>query len=146
MPNQLTPFEPFSDLMSFDPLRGFEELLREFGRPGQLRQEIPAIRLDVEETDQAYDISADIPGVSKDDIKVEIDGNRVVISAERKQDTEEKRGNTVRSERHWGRQYRAFTLQWPVDDTKAEARYENGVLKLNLPKQAQAGKHRLEIH
>ena len=146
MSNHMTPFEPFADLMSFNPVRGFEDLLREFGRPGQFRQEAPAIRLDVEETDDAYDISADIPGVGKDDIKVEIDGNRVVIAAERRQDTEEKRGNTVRSERHWGRQYRSFTLQSPVDDTKAQARYENGVLKLHLPKKADAGTHRLEIH
>jgi HSP20 family protein len=69
-----------------------------------------------------------------------------VISAERKQNTEEKKGNTVRSERHWGQQYRAFTLQYPVDDTKAEAQYEHGVLKLTLPKKAQAGMHRLKIH
>ena len=146
MANHLTPFEPFADLMPFGPARGFDELLREFGRPGLLRQEAPAIRLDVEETDQAYAITADIPGVNKEDIRVEVDGNQVVISAERKHDSEEKKGNTVRSERHWGQQYRAFTLQAPVDDSKAEARYENGVLKLTLPKKAQAGTHRIEIH
>jgi HSP20 family protein len=146
MANHLTPFEPFSDLMAFDPLRGFEEMLREFRRPGHLQQDVPAIRMDVDETDDAYAITADIPGVNKEDIKVQIDGNLVAISAERKQDTEEKKGNTVRSERHWGQQYRAFTLQCPVDDTKAEARYENGVLKLTLPKKAQPTSRRLDIH
>ena len=146
MSHHMKPFEPFADLMSFDPVRNFDDLLREFRHAAQLGPDVPAIRLDVEETDQAYDISADIPGVGKDDIKVEIDGNRVVISAERKQDTEKKHGNTVRSERHWGQQYRAFTLACPVDDTKAEARYEHGVLKLTLPKKAGAGMHRLDIH
>jgi HSP20 family protein len=146
MANHMTPFEPFRDLMSFDPARGFEELLREFRRPGHLSQDIPAIRLDVEETDQAYAVTADIPGVNKDDIKVQIDGNQVTISAERKHDAEEKKGNTVRSERHWGQQYRAFTLQCPVDEAKAEARYENGVLKLSLPKKVQATARRLDIH
>lgn len=146
MANHLTPFEPFADLMPFGPARGFDELLREFGRPGLLRQEVPAIRLDVEETEQAYAITADIPGVKKEDIRVEIDGNQVAISAERKHDSEEKKGNTVRSERHWGQQYRVFTLQCPVDDGKAEAHYENGVLKLTLPKKAQAGTHRLKVH
>jgi HSP20 family protein len=145
MSNQLTSFEPFADLMSFDPIRGFDELFREFRRPALLRQEAPAIRLDVEETDKAYKVSADIPGVSKEDIKVEIDGSRVAISAERKRETEEKHGNTVRSERHWGQQYRAFTLQCPVDDSQAEARYENGVLKLTLPKKAQSSTQRLAI-
>lgn len=146
MANHLTPFEPFADLMPFGPVRGFDELLRDFGRPGLSRQEVPTIRLDVEETEQAYAITADIPGVKKEDIKVEIDGNQVAISAERKHDSEEKKGNTVRSERHRGQQYRVFTLQCPVDDGKAEARYENGVLKLTLPKKAQAGTHRLKVH
>lgn len=146
MASHLTPFEPFADLMPFDPRRGLDTLLREFYRPAHWDQDVPAIRLDVDETDQAYAITADIPGVNKEDIKVEVDGNQVVISAERKKDTEEKKGNMVRSERHWGQQYRAFTLQCPVDDTKAEARYENGVLKLTLPKKSQAGTHRLEIH
>jgi HSP20 family protein len=146
MANHLTPFEPFADLMPFDPRRGFDALLREFRHPQHWDHDVPAIRLDVDETDQVYAITADIPGMNKEDIKVEIDGNQVVISAERKQDIEEKKGNTVRSERHWGQQYRAFTLQCPVDDTKAEAHYENGVLKLILPKKAQPGTHRLEIH
>lgn len=146
MSHHLKPFEPFADLMSFDPVRNIENMLRELRHPGQWRQDVPAIRLDVEETEQEYDIRADIPGVDKDDIKVEIDGNRVVISAERKQDTEKKRGKSVHAERHWGQQYRAFTLPCPVDDTKAEARYEHGVLKLTLPKKAGAGMHRLDIH
>lgn len=145
MANHMTPFDAFADLVPFDPARGFDELFREFQRPSLLRQSVPAIRLDVDETDQAYDITADIPGVSKDDIKVEIDGSRVTITAERKRDSEEKRGSTVRSERHWGQQYRSFTLQCPVDDGKAVAQYENGVLKLTLPKKPQATSRRLPI-
>lgn len=54
-------------------------------------------------------------------------------------------GSAVRSERHWGQQYRSFTLQCPIDDGKAEARYENGVLKLTLPKKAGAGTQRVAI-
>lgn len=146
MAHNLTPFEPFADLMSFDPVRNFDQLLREFGRPGHGRQDLPPIRLDVDETDQAYAVTADMPGMNKEDIKVQIDGNQVVISAERKRDTEEKKGNTVHSERYWGQQYRAFTLQCPVDETKAEASYENGVLKLSLPKKAPATSRRLDIH
>ena len=73
MARHLTPFEPFADLMPFDPVRGFDRLLREFARPARLRQDIPAIRLDVDETDQAYAVTADIPGVNKEDIQVRID-------------------------------------------------------------------------
>ena len=145
MTKQLTTFEPFADLMSFDPVRGFEEMFRDFRHPGLLRREVPAIRLDVDESEQAYTVCAEIPGVRKEDIKVEIDGSRVAISAERKRETEEKHGSALRSERQWGQQYRSFTLQCPIDDGKAEARYENGVLKLVLPKKAQPGSQRVEI-
>lgn len=146
MSTQLTSFEPYTDLLAFDPMRGFEDMLREFGRPGLLRRDLPQIRLDVEETDQAYQVSAEIPGVPKEDIKVEIDGPRVAITAERKRDTEQKHGNTLRSERHWGREYRSFTLQAPIDDAKVEAHYEHGVLKLTLPKKVGAGAKQVTIN
>lgn len=145
MAHPLTAFEPFTDLLSFDPLRSFDDVLREIRRPSLLRQEAPPIRLDVDETDAAYTVSAEIPGVRKEDIKVEIDGNRVAISAERKRESEEKQGNAVRSERHWGQQYRSFTLLCPIDDGKAEARYENGVLTLTLPKKVGTGTQRVAI-
>lgn len=145
MSRHLAHFEPFADLMHLEPLRGFEDLLREFRHPALLRQEAPDIRLDVEETDQAYAVSAEIPGVRKEDIKVDIDGNRVAISAERNVEHEEKKGSTVRSERRWGKQYRSFVLQVPVDEGKAEAKYEDGVLKLVLPKKSDAAGRRLPI-
>ncbi|WP_305824721.1 Hsp20/alpha crystallin family protein [Massilia brevitalea] len=145
MSKHLTHFEPFADLISFDPLRGFEDLFRELRHPALLRQEAAAFRLDVDETEQAYTVSAEIPGVRKEDIKVDIDGNRVAITAERKVEHEEKQGTSVRSERRWGKQYRSFVLQVPVDEGKAEAKYDNGVLKLVLPKKADAGGRRLAI-
>lgn len=145
MADKITTYEPFSDLLSFDPLRGFDELFKEFRHPALLRQDMPAIRLDVDETEQAYTVSAEIPGVRKEDIRIDIDGNRVAISAERKRETEEKQGNTVRSERQWGRQYRSFALQTPVDETRAAAKYDNGVLKLTLPKKADAGTRRVSV-
>ena len=71
----------------------------------------------------------------KEDIKVSIDGNRVSIQAEARKEKEEKKGETViRSERYYGSQFRGFTLQQAVDAGKADAKYENGVLELTLPK------------
>jgi HSP20 family protein len=80
-------------------------------------------------------VKAEIPGVRKEDIDVSIDGNRVSITAEVKREKEERKGETVVcSERYYGTQFRGFTLQHAVDQSKTDAKYENGVLELTLPK------------
>jgi len=92
-------------------------------------------------------VQADIPGVNKDDIKVSIDGSRVSISAELKDErvTRDSGGKTVRSEREYGQQYRSFVLPQEVDEAGAQARYENGVLLLDLPKKEGTGGRQLAI-
>jgi HSP20 family protein len=91
--------------------------------------------MDVSEDEKVFRVKAEIPGVNKDHIRVSIDGNQVTISAEVKKETEEKEGEKViRSERYFGNQYRAFTLQSDIDSSRAEARYDKGVLELTLPK------------
>ncbi|HJV80487.1 Hsp20/alpha crystallin family protein [Noviherbaspirillum sp.] len=135
----LTRFDPFSDMMRFDPFRNMDDFFKEFSMMPSLRgmEAEPRIRMDVAETEQAYQIKADIPGVKKEDIKVAIDGNVVSIRAETKEEKEEKmEGNMVRKERHYGEQYRSFTLPQDVDESKVEARYQDGVLSLMLPKKA----------
>ena len=92
-------------------------------------------------------MKAEIPGVTKDDISVAIDGNQVSISAEVKKEKEEKEGEKVlHSERYYGSVYRSFTLPMDVDQSKSEAKYANGVLELTLPKKAGAAAKQLEIH
>ena len=106
----------------------------------------PSIRLDVHEDDGAYTVKAEIPGVKKEDIDVRIDGPRVTLSAEVKQDSESKDGGRVlRSERRYGWASRSFTLASDVDEAKADAKYRDGVLELHLPKKAAAGTRRLAI-
>ena len=86
-------------------------------------------------------MQADIPGVNKDDIHVSIDGNRVSISADLKDErvTRDGGGKTARSEREYGQQYRSFVLPHEVDEAGAQARYQNGVLLLDLPKKEGTG-------
>jgi HSP20 family protein len=119
-----------------DPFRGYEDMFKRLWmRPMLGEFEFPSeIKLDVAEDDQAYVVKADLPGVAKDDIKVSIDGNRVAITAEVKKEKEEKGKNVVRSERYYGSLYRSFMLDHDVDDAKAEAKYQDGVLELKLPK------------
>ncbi len=136
MANNLIRFNPFGDS---SPWKNFEEIFKDFRLApswGAVEGE-PRIKMDVTETDKEYTVKADIPGVSKEDIKVTIEGNQVSISVEVKKEQEEKKdGNVIRSERYYGRQYRSFSLAQEVDDSKAEAKYNNGVLELALPKKA----------
>ena len=137
----LTRWDPFEDNWD-DLFRGF------FLRPMRLEQAPDAtrIRMDVKEDDKNYLVHADIPGVKKEDIQISVDGNQVAISAEVKRQKEEKQGEkAVRTERYYGKVYRAFTLAQDVDQEHAQARYENGVLELTLPKRAAASTRKLTV-
>lgn len=104
------------------------------------------IRLDVKETDGAYTVSAEVPGVGKEDIHVSIDGSVVTLRAEVKQEDSSKDEKLLRSERYFGSVSRSFELPLEIDQTQAKARFDNGVLSLTLPKkQAGAGAQRLVI-
>jgi HSP20 family protein len=104
----------------------------------------PQIRMDVKEADGKYLVNAEIPGVNKDDIHVTIDGNRVSISAEIKQEKEAKEGErAICCERSYGMASRSFSLADEIDQSKVEAKYSNGVLELTLPRKS--GPSRKEI-
>lgn len=93
------------------------------------------IKMDVKENGDAFTVQAEIPGVSKDDIQVSIEGNRVTLSAEVKQlDTQTKDDKLLRSERYFGAVSRGFQLPQDIDQSQAKAKYDNGVLSLTLPK------------
>ena len=134
-------YSPFED--AFDDLfRGF------FVRPVSLDAPAGAaqFRVDVSENEKAYTLRAEIPGVKKEDIHVTIDGDTVAVSAEVKNEKEVKDGERVlRSERYYGKVYRAFTLGQAVDEAGTSAKYVNGVLELTLPKKAAAQAKRITI-
>jgi len=107
----------------------------------------PTIKVDVEEAAERYLVKADMPGVAKEDIHVDVDGNMVTISAEvRREKKEEKEGKVLRSERYYGTMSRSFTLPVDVEFAKAEAKYSDGVLRLTLPKTKGTAGHRVEVH
>jgi HSP20 family protein len=155
MAQNLMRFDPFGDLMRADPFRSMDEIFRDFAMMPALRgaggmESLNRIRMDVSETEKTYEIKADIPGVNKDEIKVAIDRNQVTISAEVKQEGEDKQksgAGLVRTERYYGQMYRSFMLPQEVDDAAAKAKYENGVLSLSLPKKSSSGgAKQLTIH
>lgn len=109
------------------------------------QQEIQ-IKLDVSEDDKAYTVHAEIPGVKKEDIHVTVDGSQVAISAEVKNEKEVKEGEKVlRSERYYGKVSRAFQLDQDVDEAAAQAKYNDGILELRLPKRISAKSKNLTI-
>jgi HSP20 family protein len=136
----ITRWHPFEDSLD-DLMKGF------FLRPVRYEaQDQVSVKVDVKEDDKAYTVQAEIPGVNKEDIQVSIDGNQVAISAEIKRQKDEKQGGKVlRTERYYGKVYRAFALAQDVDQEKAQARYDSGVLELTLPKKAASASRTLSI-
>ena len=129
-------------------LEPIDDVFRNLMRPWRmdLASQAPQIKIDLSETDDKYTVKAEIPGVKKEDIDVRIDGSLVSIGAEVKNESEEKKdGRVLRSERRYGYASRSFTLASEVDDSKSEARYENGVLQLVLPKKAGTASKKLAI-
>ena len=135
--SNLTRYDPLDDLF-----RGF------FVRPVELGDApaMPAVKMDVKEQEGAFTVHAELPGVKKEDIHVTVDGNHVSISAEVKQEKEVKEGERVlRSERYFGKVSRSFQLGQEIDDTKAAAKFNEGVLELTLPKRAASPNKRLTV-
>lgn len=147
MATNLTRFDPVSELSRFDPFNGLENFFRDFKlKPwGDIEAEA-RIRMDVSETEKTYIVKAEIPGVKKEDIKVNVERNQVSIDAESTKEVEEKEGKRiVRSERYFGHQYRSFTLPHEIDDEKVEAKYHDGVLELTLPKKGNSNGKQITV-
>lgn len=136
----LTRYNPNTDPFE-DMFRGF------FMRPVRLEgQPEVQIKMDVKEDEKNYMVSAEIPGVKKEDIHVTIDGNMVSISAEVRSEKEEKKDDKVlRSERYYGKVSRSFSLGQDVDEATSQAKYTDGVLELTLPKRVGGKSKKLAI-
>jgi HSP20 family protein len=104
------------------------------------------IKVDVKESDSAYTVQAEVPGVAKEDIHVSLDGNVVTLRAEvKQQDAQTKDEKVLRSERYFGAVSRSFQLPMDIDQSTAKAKYDNGVLTLTLPKKTGGKAQRLAI-
>jgi len=137
----LTRYEAIDDF--------FPEFFRRLARPMDLEASLPAdIRLDVNENDKEYLISAEVPGAKKDDIRVEIDGNLVTISTQMRKDVENKSADGTRTlmrETWRGQSSRTISLAQDVDDKATIAKLEDGVLRLTLPKRAGTASRQIQI-
>ena len=142
---ELIPFErTMRNLNSFSPFRQMEEMQRSFFNANSASS---LFRTDVSDLGDAYKLEAELPGSSKDDININIEDERMTISVERKMDNSEDKPNYLRRERFYGSYSRSFDLSG-IDSDNISASYADGVLSLNLPKQAAAvpASRRLEIN
>jgi len=104
-----------------------------------------APRTDLAETDDAYTLRVDVPGMTKEDISINLQNDTLTISGERLSERTEESEEYVRVERAFGNFHRTFTLPDAVDQENIEATYENGVLTINIPKTAKSTRRQIEI-
>jgi len=139
----IVTYDPFLDIDA-----GMDDLFRGFFKPVRFEggRTPVTVKMDVTETNDGYLVHAEMPGVKKENINVEIEGNQVTLTAEVKREYEKKEGDKVlRSERYYGNVYRSFTLPHEVDEKKSEARYDGGVLELKLVRKETATGRKLAI-
>lgn len=142
----LTRYDPFS-LRRMDP---FESMVRDF-LPTTFRSMLrtasePAMPIEVQELDNAFLMTAELPGVKKEDIDISITGNQVTINAEAKQEKTVSGAKEWCNERWYGSFSRTVHLSQEIEETGAEASYSDGLLHLTLPKKASSVARKLEIH
>ena len=101
--------------------------------------------VDIYETDEALVLTADLPGVSTDEVSLEIHNNTLILRGERKHDAAVKEDNYHRVERAYGPFQRCFVLPTLVDQEHVQATYRDGVLELRLPKSEAAKPKRIAI-
>lgn len=125
----------FSDVLD----RFFEDALKTNG--GSF---VPTV--DLSETDKAYNVEVNAPGMKKDDINLEVDGNTLHISGEKKREDEDKGKTYHRIESEYGYFHRALDIPEDADLDSVKANYEDGILNIEIPKSEQKqNKKKIEI-
>jgi len=143
------------NLTLWDPFKEMEDLLEKYAKTGRkslLKKEdgellagdwVPVV--DIEETDDAYHIKAEIPGVKKEDVKVTIEDGVLTIKGVKKYEKKKKSKKQLRVECEYGSFIRSFTLPNNVKTNEIEAEFKDGILNLTIPKMEEAKPKELEI-
>lgn len=126
-------YEPFNDIRkSFDLVNSIINSINEERKPEETMDFRP--RVNTRETDEKYHLEVELPGVKKEDVNINIDGNVLSISGERNVREEVKDEDYHKIESRYGLFSRSFTLPEKVDTGKIEAGFENGILEIGIPK------------
>ena len=141
---EMIPFDrSFRRVAAFDPFREMENLSRALVGSANA---VSAFRTDVSDTGDAFVLECELPGFKKEDIGIDIENDCLTIAVERKLDEENKKVNFLKRDRFYGAFSRSFDVTG-INTDSIEAKYEDGVLTLTLPKKAKElpESHRIEI-
>jgi HSP20 family protein len=101
---------------------------------------------DVEETETQYLMNFDLPGMPKEAVKIEVIGNRLIVSGERKEERKSDKSSRHVTERYYGQFRREFALPTSIDSSKVQASFKDGVLEVVLPKIEASQSHQIKIN
>jgi len=140
-------------LVRYRPLRGMVSLQDEMNRmfdslmsptaPRAAETWFPAV--DVRETEGEYIVRAELPGLTREDVKINLINNTLILRGEKKQENEEKKGSWHHVERSYGSFERTFTLPTTVTSDTIKAKFHNGVLEITVPKAEEAKPREINI-
>jgi len=141
----LTRFQPFREFSTLQDRinRAFRE--SDPSQDDSLTASSFSPAVDVYEDEHTVSLKIEVPGIDEKDIDVRLENNTLTVHGERKIETEEKEENYRRVERHYGTFTRTFTLPQTVDTEKVSATYDKGVLKIALPKKAEAKPKQIKV-
>jgi HSP20 family protein len=136
------------------PLRSLQDevnRLFESVFPGQMSESdeptstVWSPRMDLMETDDHYRMRVDLPGISKDDVSVTVEDNRLTVRGERRDESRTEKENVVRMERTFGTFYRSLRLPKSVNESKIKATFTDGVLSVEIPKTEKSKPKKIKI-
>lgn len=145
---------PTMGIIKVDPFRGFDTMMRRVNEVfddvnrGGIRFEIGDFtpRVDVADTEKSLTFHAELPGLTKEDVKISVtDGNMLTIRGEKKREEKTEEKNFLRVERSWGSFTRSFALPDNLDTDSISASFDNGVLNIEIAKKEPAKPKELEI-
>ncbi|MCR5785293.1 MAG: Hsp20/alpha crystallin family protein [Eubacterium sp.] len=111
-----------------------DDLFEDFDRGVKTFKPVDVMKTDIKENDDSYEIGIDLPGYTKDDVHAELKDGYLVISAEKENTTDESEDNYIRRERYFGSCSRSYYVGDAMKEEDIKAKFENGVLTLNVPK------------
>ena len=136
----LTSWEPFNVLKGFN-----NKFVRAFDSDFDAENKLWNPQIDVLENEKNYKIHAEIPGVNKDNIHIDIKENTLNLSGEKNFENKEEKDNYIRVERLYGKFQRSFYLGEHVDKENVKANYKDGVLELTVPKKGKITSKKIEV-